>query len=158
MLISKLCCREILGQAVGLTLSMCLGVWSFASGEELKMIPVLKGLWNRGMVELLTVPAKQEGRSWEERREGFDTLICIWQDDIWRRLCRSSLNYKCEQKGSEWGGKKSGNHWHRLKFKSLRISKVAQGQPRWVVCILQSLFLLKRIDLLTCILIFWKMK
>lgn len=75
MCILKLCCREILGKAEGLTLSMCLGVWSFASGEELKMIPVLKGLWNRGMVELLTVAAKQEGRSWEERRDGFDTLI-----------------------------------------------------------------------------------
>lgn len=80
---------------------MCLGVWSFASGEELKMIPVLKGLWNRGMVELLTVTAEQEGRSWEERRDGFDTFIFIWQGDIWRRFCSSSLNYKCEQKGSE---------------------------------------------------------
>lgn len=53
-------------------------------------------------MELLTVTAKQEGRSWEERRgAGFDMLIFIWQKDIWRRFCRSSLNYKCEQKGSE---------------------------------------------------------
>lgn len=37
----------------------------------------------RRMVELLTVTAKQEGKSWEEGKgAGFDMLFFVWQEVI----------------------------------------------------------------------------
>lgn len=55
----------------------------------------------------------RKGAERRERKARFDMFFLIWQEDIWRRFCRGSLNYMCEQRGREWRGKKSENHWPR---------------------------------------------
>lgn len=45
--------------------------------------------------------AARKGAEGRERKASFDVLFLIWQEDNWRRFCRSSLNFMCEQRGRD---------------------------------------------------------